>query len=82
MSRQLQPRYVEKFTLAYNRGPVRVTQELEVTIDLATIRRIVGLHACLSKGKQAKEGCVTVRVISESSLVSDATSHRKEVAVD
>lgn len=74
-------RYTERFTVTYNRGPVRVEQEMEMTVDLATIRRLMGLYACTSKGRKSRGGYVVVKCVSEPGIVDKSSSHRSEVAI-
>ena len=78
MSKKNPPRYTERFPLVHNRGPVRVSQEMEITIDLATIRRVMGVHAAFSKLRQSVKGPVSVKCIGQPTIITDATSDKME----
>lgn len=81
MSAKHPPRYTERFNVTYNRGPVRVEQEMELSIDLAAIRRLMGLYAASSKGKRSRSGYIVVKCVSQPGIVDKATSHLTEVAI-
>lgn len=78
MSAKHPPRYTERFTLIHNRGPVRVSQEMEITIDLATIRRVLGVHAAFSKLRKSVKGNASVACIGQPTILEGATSDKME----
>lgn len=82
MSAKHPPRYVERFCIEYNRGPVRVSQLMEIAIDLATIRRVMGVHAAYSKLRKCQKGHVSVIAIGSPLKLDDATSGKMEVRCD
>jgi len=82
MNRKHPPVYVERFNILYNRGPVRVEQEMEIRIDLATIRRLMGLYAASSKGRRSRAGHVKVNCVALPKILGKATSNFVEVACE
>jgi len=80
MSKKNPPRYTERFTIEHNRGPVRVSREMEIEIDLASIRRLMGLRAAMSMGRKSQSKFVKVRCVSEPGIISEATSKMMEVS--
>jgi len=80
MSSKSPVRYVERFIITHNRGPLRVSREMEIVVDLATVRRVMGVRAAMSKGQTCKAGPIVVRAIGDITPIGDATSHRLEVS--